>query len=140
MKFLQRFKNTYVDILFVVIFWIYFLSKGISGVWQILGFILTLLSAVFWLFARWEINDAFSVRPMARKIVSTGVYSKIRHPIYIASILTGLGFCLMAQKWYVYVLVFCLLVVQLLRAMQEEKILTKTFGQEYIEYKKSTWF
>ena len=141
MKFLKKFKGTYFDITVVLTLWLYvFLTKNSFGHWQIFGLILTFLSAILWLFARFELNDAFAVKPMAKKIVKTGIYSKIRHPIYTSSILIGLGFCLLFQKWFVYLIYAGLVIMQVTRARQEEKILTKTFDQEYIKYKKSTWF
>jgi protein-S-isoprenylcysteine O-methyltransferase Ste14 len=37
----------------------------------------------FWIAARRQLGASFSVRPDARHLVTTGIYSKIRHPVYV---------------------------------------------------------
>jgi len=74
------------------------------------------------------------------RIVSWGIYSKIRHPCYLGLILMFFGF---ATAWGVVWLlapaaIFSALTV--LTALREEKLLLEKFGEEYAEYmRKVRW-
>jgi protein-S-isoprenylcysteine O-methyltransferase Ste14 len=99
-----------------------------------------LAGAILWTTARYQLGEAFSVFPKAKKIVQTGIYKKIRHPIYTSGIITIFGLCLVYQKLWINLVLLALIIMQVIRAKAEEKILTNKFRQEYISYKKSTWF
>ena len=99
------------------------------------------IPAVFLLFAaRYQLGSSFSVTPQARQLVRHGIYSKIRNPIYVFSALLVFGFLLAVQKPALFVLLALLIPVQIIRAGQESKVLEEKFGDEYREYKQSTWF
>ena len=42
-------------------------------------------AAVLLFVARWQLGRSFSVTPQARQLVTHGLYSKIRNPIYVFS-------------------------------------------------------
>jgi protein-S-isoprenylcysteine O-methyltransferase Ste14 len=90
--------------------------------------------------ARYQLGGSFSVTPQARQLVSHGIYSKIRNPIYVFSAMLIFGFLLALQKPIVFVLLTILLPVQIIRARQESRVLEEKFGDEYRHYKRSTWF
>src|SRR5262249_11596499 len=50
---------------------------------QIAGLILLVIGFVLWTAARFQLGTSFTVTPQARQLVSTGIYSRIRNPIYI---------------------------------------------------------
>jgi protein-S-isoprenylcysteine O-methyltransferase Ste14 len=93
-----------------------------------------------WMLARYQIGDSFAVRALAKKLVTHGLYSRIRHPIYIFGGLAFLGeFVVMG--WYVWTAVFLLLnLTQYFRVKREEHVLGEAFGDEYRAYKAKTWF
>lgn len=140
MNLLQKFKGTYSDIFLFFTLFVY--SFKLSGFNQLtlLGYIITLAGATLWTTSRYQLGEAFSVFPKATKIVQTGIYKKIRHPIYTSGIITIFGLCLVYQKLWINLVLLALIIMQVIRAKAEEKILTNKFGQEYISYKKSTWF
>lgn len=104
------------------------------------GMTLALASFVLWLIARINLGDSFTMRAEARKLVTTGMYTKFRHPIYTFSSLAVLGLLIALHTTYLYPLFLLLIVVQAIRAKQEEKVLTKTFGKKYLDYRVRTWF
>ena len=53
--------------------------------WTGLGIAVT--AAVLLFTARWQLGRSFSVTPQARELVTHGLYSKIRNPIYLFSAL-----------------------------------------------------
>ena len=70
------------------------------------------------------------------KLVTNGIYSKIRHPCYASVMLMYVG---LALAWgYAYLLALALLLCLLaaLTALKEEEVLKKKFGEEYEAYAK----
>ena len=74
-------------------------------------------------------------------LVTTGIYSKIRNPIYLGIKIIYLGFALYFRSIISIILVIIILVpVHIFRARKEEQELIKKFGERYKEYKKKTIF
>lgn len=104
------------------------------------GVILAMTGTVFFFVARFQLGKSFSVTAQARKLVTHGIYSRIRDPIYVFSFMMILGVLMVVQKpvWFIFPAV--LLVVQSLRARKEAQVLEAKFGEEYREYRRGTWF
>jgi protein-S-isoprenylcysteine O-methyltransferase Ste14 len=97
-------------------------------------------SMVLFLIARYQLGRSFSVTAQAHELVTHGIYSKIRNPIYVFGGLVVLGFLLSLQR-PVFLLIFLVLIpVQIKRARNEAKVLEEKFGYSYREYRKKTWF
>ena len=70
------------------------------------------------------------------QVITTGVFSIVRHPIYLGSILLYLGFILLSLS-LLSVLVWILIIVfYYMISRYEEKLLIQRFGSAYEEYKK----
>ena len=107
---------------------------------RIAGVVIGLPSVVLLVLARIELGGSFSVRPKAQTLVTHGLYSRIRNPIYLFGALAIAGIFLdMNQPLYLWLLVV-LIPLQIYRARQEEKVLDARFGDEYRQYKSGTWF
>ncbi|HXX13862.1 MAG TPA: isoprenylcysteine carboxylmethyltransferase family protein [Candidatus Eremiobacteraceae bacterium] len=107
---------------------------------RVAAVILGLPSLVLLIVARIELGGAFSVRPKAQALVTHGLYSRIRNPIYLFGTLTIVAcFLYIGQPVFIFLLVV-LVPLQMYRARQEAKILEAKFGEEYREYKARTWF
>jgi protein-S-isoprenylcysteine O-methyltransferase Ste14 len=74
------------------------------------------------------------------KIVTTGIYSKIRHPMYIGLIALHIGFPFIARSFVACVSTILWAGFIVAWTHFEEKNLERRFGQRYIDYKKQTWF
>jgi protein-S-isoprenylcysteine O-methyltransferase Ste14 len=90
--------------------------------------------------ARSQLGRSFSVTPQARQLVSHGIYSRIRNPMYVFSALLIFGFLLALQKPALFLVLAIVIPVQIIRARQESKVLEEKFGNEYRQYKQNTWF
>jgi len=90
--------------------------------------------------ARYQLGRSFSVTPQARRLVSHGIYSKIRNPMYVFSALLIFGFLLALQKPALFLLLAIVIPMQIIRARKEAQILEDKFGETYLQYKQSTWF
>lgn len=76
-----------------------------------------------------------------QEIVKSGPYKWIRHPQYIAQLLSDLGAGIALASFVVIPVVLLFQVpLFILRAQLEEKLLTKRYNEEYKEYKKKTGF
>lgn len=68
------------------------------------------------------------------KIVTSGIYSKIRHPGYLGLILIYWGFAVSWGMIWILIPVIIFSTLTCLTAIEEEKFLKKKFGKEYEEY------
>lgn len=108
--------------------------------WRIAGLAILIPSFLLWIVARVQLGGAFSVRSKATVLVTTGLYRRIRNPIFVFSalVLGGLIIWMQQPRWFLVFLV--LIPLQTLRAWREGKVLGATFGDAYREYKRTTWF
>jgi len=70
------------------------------------------------------------------KIVTTGVYSIVRHPQYLGGLLAHLGISLLLSALYSLLFTSLMLVLIYLISKKEEQELIREFGKEYERYKK----
>jgi protein-S-isoprenylcysteine O-methyltransferase Ste14 len=118
----------------LIIFW--------PGAWNIarwFGLLIAVPAAILLMVARHQLGKSFSVSPQARQLVTHGLYSKFRNPMYLFSGLLVFGFVLALQKPILLAIIAVLIPLQIIRARQEAKILETTFGDAYREYRNSTW-
>jgi protein-S-isoprenylcysteine O-methyltransferase Ste14 len=134
------FEDIYPDIFLAVVALMYIFLNWKSDLAHILGASLAIISFILWIIARINLGRSFSVRTEAKELTTSGLYSKIRNPIYIFSALFLLGILIALEKIYLYLLLLILIIIQVRRARKEEKILKTTFGQKYTEYRSHAWF
>jgi protein-S-isoprenylcysteine O-methyltransferase Ste14 len=117
---------------------------GINSSWtprHIAGLALIALGFAGWLAARLQIREFFTARAEARGLVTTGIYSKIRNPIYVFGLLLFVGVVLyLAAPWWSLLFLLLIILVQLWRARNEARVLEAKFGDAYRQYRAKTWF
>jgi protein-S-isoprenylcysteine O-methyltransferase Ste14 len=104
-----------------------------------IGLVIIVPATVLLFIARYQIGRSFSVTPQARELVTHGIYSKIRNPIYVFSGMLAAGVAIVLEP-YALLLLIILVPVQILRARREAKVLEEKFGDEYRAYRQKTWF
>ncbi len=107
---------------------------------QIFGMVLAFIAFILWIIARIQLADNFSIGAQANKLVTTGLYAKLRHPVYYFSILALLGIILAVGNYYLLIVLLALVGMEASRIKAEEKVLSKKFGSAYEEYKQKSWF
>jgi protein-S-isoprenylcysteine O-methyltransferase Ste14 len=90
--------------------------------------------------ARYQLGKSFSITPQARQLVTRGVYSKIRNPIYVFGTVAIAGLILILRQPSLWLLLVLIIVMQVLRARREAQVLEAAFGDAYREYCRKTWF
>jgi len=73
----------------------------------------------------------------AERVISTGVYSRVRHPQYLGAILSHIGASLLFSGLYSLILTLLVIPVNYILCWKEEKEMIRAFGEEYREYQKS---
>lgn len=135
----------YLTIILVFIFLFFFLRFYLDtdrplNIFSYIGILLLVPSIILFTIARIQLGDSFQVSAEANKLVKTGIYKKVRHPIYLFGIIFLLGIIFITKTFPFMIILAIVIVFQIKRINKEEKVLTEKFGNEYIEYKKQTWF
>jgi protein-S-isoprenylcysteine O-methyltransferase Ste14 len=132
-----------VTLVAIVVVVVLFLQRALSmpqTPLRIAGLAIVIPSFVLLLVARLQLGDAFSVQARASQLVTTGLYARIRNPIYVFSALLIAGFIVWSQQ-LLFLLVFAVLIpVQMMRSRKEAQVLEAKFGTAYLEYRQRTWF
>ncbi len=110
------------------------------GHWgEYVGVVMILIGALFIIFGWKEIYKQYwSKEKGTGKLVTDGIYAFVRHPQYTGLILITLG---LIAIWATIPLLIMWPILGLLYyrlAKKEEKEMEKEFGNEYIEYKRTT--
>ena len=105
--------------------------------WDGLSTALILIGTIASNLVVFDLGRSFSVMPEARKLVTSGLYARIRHPLYLAHEITVLGIFLQFRSWQGLLILAIHLYFQIRRMDFEEGILSKTFPT-YSEYVQRT--
>ncbi len=73
-----------------------------------------------------------------QRLITRGIYSHIRHPLYLGEINRNIGFALLFSSIYGAGIMIFAAIFLLFRIEIEERMLIGEFGLEYEEYKKKT--
>jgi protein-S-isoprenylcysteine O-methyltransferase Ste14 len=71
-------------------------------------------------------------------LVTTGLYKHIRHPLYLSLLCVGFGAFFKHIDYIQIILLVINIIALILTAKVEEKEMIKKFGNEYVEYMKTT--
>jgi protein-S-isoprenylcysteine O-methyltransferase Ste14 len=96
--------------------------------------ILILIYALW--FARSGLRIVFGEKREKPEVIRKGVFSKVRHPIYLGAILLYFGMILFTFSLISVVLWTFIILFYIWISKYEEKILSEYFGKEYLDYKK----
>lgn len=108
-------------------------------VWRI-GLVLAFVGFALTVTARLQLGRSFSIRAKATELVTTGLYSRFRHPIYLFGTLSFFGTLLALQVWWL--LAAWLLYatpIQVARLRREEAVLEEAFGDAFRQHRAKTW-
>ncbi len=130
--YLPRFDPQYmiVEMRFPVIF---------PQLMSIIGVSLGAIGATLSITALWSLKRSFSLMTEVRTLVTTGLYRRIRHPLYMSEIIHMTGVALLAATPVAIGLLIVAVGMQIGRAKIEERKLARVLP-EYAPYKAQTGF
>ena len=107
------------------------------------GLFLIIFGMIFRFISMWTLGKFFTVHVTIRanhKIKQDGVYKLIRHPAYLGSILSFIGYGISLNNLVSLIVISIpVTMVMLYRIKIEEKLLLDHFGAEYLDYIKRTY-
>jgi len=104
---------------------------------RLLGLLLILVGLGVLILARIQFEKESSKQP---GLVTRGVYSRIRHPIYLFSSIAFVGLLLYLNELQGILLLLPIQLILFCRARREEQELAALYGDQYGRYKQQTWF
>jgi protein-S-isoprenylcysteine O-methyltransferase Ste14 len=99
--------------------------------------LLVVAGNVFAILILLRLGRSFSILPESRKLVTSGPYKIVRHPLYLAEAVATLGALINFLSPWALVLVGAQVALQLVRIHYEEHVLRETFP-EYEDYARRT--
>ena len=121
--------------------WMNWSKIGLAEGLRWLGVGLGLLSnfGIYWLFSSLGSNiTPTSATRKEHKLVTSGPYRWVRHPLYTIGSMLFVSFGLVADNWFIAALGLLAFIVMAIRTPTEEANLIEKFGDEYREYMKNT--
>ncbi|MHA2060144.1 MAG: methyltransferase family protein [Candidatus Ranarchaeia archaeon] len=125
--------------------WLYFIFSpetlnlplfAVGVIFGVFGGLLTLKAS--------RIIDVSTVADMrsdrAPELITTNLYARIRHPLYLAAILVLIGLVMLYPFSRIVIFSISLIGYVLVGAYLEEQKLIKVYGDKYLEYKKHAGF
>lgn len=116
------------------------LNDSIHIIFRVFAFVITLIFGYYLMRKVHEVALDESTEE-ERKLITTGVFSRIRHPLYLGTMMFYLSFIfLYISLLSIIVFVFIAIIYDIL-ARYEEKDLVRLLGSEYEDYikKSSRW-
>ena len=109
----------------------------------ITGVAFTWIGIAIALWARWHLGQYWSARITLKedhRLIRTGPYAHLRHPIYSGIILAALGGALAIDKWRCVVGFGLIVLGYWMKARKEETLLAAQFGEAFNEHCQHTGF
>src|SRR5690349_18543042 len=124
----------WVDVACALGFAIYVFMRASWDAQTVIGLVATVSGAVLWVTARLQLGASFAIEPQARKLVTHGLYTRFRHPVYLFGQLTFVGLAIAWRQWFGYLAAVLIWAVQMYRMRREDAVLERAFGEEFRRY------
>jgi protein-S-isoprenylcysteine O-methyltransferase Ste14 len=121
--------------LFTVV--VLFPRRELSPTAAMVSTVLTLAGNAFAVVVLTQLRNSFSVMAEARQLVTSGVYRRVRHPLYLGEEIAAIGVVMQFFSLWTALLLIVQIGFQLRRMRNEEVILTEIFP-EYEGYRART--
>lgn len=121
--------------------WMEWASFSLPGWLRWIGMFLSLGAAALLFWVHLVLGKSYSPKLEIKgqhKLVTTGPYSWVRHPMYAAIFFWTLGLALIISNWTTIFLPLAFALFIILRMPKEEQMMIDKFGEEYESYMKKT--
>jgi protein-S-isoprenylcysteine O-methyltransferase Ste14 len=120
--------------------WLFQFAPGPHGLARLIDLLIGLIGLAGVIVSRYTLGRSFSIAPKATALAAHGIYSRIRNPIYVSSVIFLVGLALITGKPAVLAVLLVIVPMQIIRARCEAAVLEAKFGDAYREYRQRTWF
>jgi protein-S-isoprenylcysteine O-methyltransferase Ste14 len=107
------------------------------------GIALSWWGTIIAIWARYCLGEYWSARvtlKQGHQLIRSGPYAWVRHPIYTGMLIASVGTALVVGEWRGVLAVLLLAAAHSRKAVREERMLTREFGEVYTAYRQSTGF
>jgi len=139
MKYLTYLIKKPVLIIFFIISIVLLIIYFSLNINNLTSLVLVVVGFIIWIKGIFDLKENFSISPQPKNLVAKGIYSKIRHPIYVGQALVSIAWCVLIRSIFLVIFVIGISSVLIIRARMEERTLIRKFGKRYEKYKKQTW-
>lgn len=108
----------------------------VGEIYNIIGFLIVLIGALLSFYGKLQMRESWSAYTKPNEkivIIDKGLYSIVRHPIYLFSILMTIGTILVFPFWWNFLCGFLMIILYILKMIFEEDMLIRTVP-EYKNY------
>lgn len=138
--------STYGNLIIIALYlfdfpWIWWSYLSLPFVIRVVGVVFSSLSVIYLYWAGKVLGENFSYTlevQEEQKLVTSGPYHRIRHPIYTGTLAFLICQFLIADNWLFLVLTLILLPYLVVRVRKEEEMMIENFGEAYVSYIKRT--
>jgi protein-S-isoprenylcysteine O-methyltransferase Ste14 len=120
--------------------WLIFARPGTWDLQRCIGSGLMIMGICGIAAARFQLGRSFAIKAEAHQLVTRGIYSKIRNPIYVFGVIEIAGVALALHQPVLWFFLPLVAVMQIVRARREAHVLEAAFGEAYRAYRRKTWF
>ena len=113
----------------------------ITDVWRIpIDMVLSIIFGLIiffsgtYIYFKWEI---FWYKTYKGQLVTEGIFRYIRHPHYLSLLIIGFGLAVFFHSLAALLIAAIAVPIMILSIFDEEKLLKKQYGEEYIKYMKN---
>src|ERR1700730_5864982 len=124
----------------LVLGWIVHSVPEPYGPTRLIGLVVALIGLAGVILSRYPLGLSFSIARKGPSLVTRGIYSRFRNPIYISGMIFLIGVALVVERPKLLAVLLVLIPMQILRARREAAVLETKFGDAYREYRRRTWF
>ena len=114
-----------------------FPRRDLSIMAGLVSALLTLCGNTFAVIVLTQLRGSFSIMAESRRLVTAGMYRRVRHPLYLAEEIAAVGVAIQFFSLWTALTLAVQFGFQLRRMRTEEVILTETFP-EYLPYRERT--
>ncbi len=142
-NFLFKYRGQFPIVLFILaIPFIYFTDSICLNIENNLTFAAILLSSIGFIIRAYTIGTTprgtsgrNTKEQVAEVLNRTGIYSVVRHPLYLGNYFMWIGIVFFTFNWYLIIIVSLLYYLYYERIMfAEERFLERKFGQDYLDW------
>lgn len=116
----------------------FFLSAGWLLICQITGCFLYVLGYIIYALGRVQLGgyyaDMWAPAKLGEGFTQTGIFSRVRHPLYSGGLIFEVGLILIFQIWVGLVLFLPVTIIMVQQAYAEEAWLIEKYGSDYENY------